>query len=232
MAAKDGNVSMADVENSFGGNICRCTGYRPILDAFKSLASDADESLIAACKDIEDLGKVCPKTGATCAGSCNALKRELHLTFDDGKEWHKVFNVNDIFYIFDRVGDRPYMLVAGNTGHGVYRRRPDLEIFIDITGIEEIRAHSVSYNLELGGGVTITEAMEIFKGISSRPGFEYTADILKHFELVGNVPVRNIGSIAGNLMLKNQHKEFPSDLVTVFAAVGVKVVIREYPNLH
>lgn len=228
---KHGNLTMEEIENSFGGNICRCTGYRPILDAFKSVAVDADLKLKEACKDIEDL-KVCPKTGNECSGKCkqvNNTKKGLHLTFADGREWHKVFNLNDIFVILEKSGDRPYMLVAGNTAHGVYRRNTNLQVFIDIKGVEELRAHSIgSETIELGGSVSLTEAMEVFeKAAKLKQEFEYVRHLIKHIDLIANVPVRNAGTLAGNIATKNAYKEFPSDLFVIFETVGAKVVVAE-----
>ena len=36
------NITAQEIEDNFDGNICRCTGYRPILDAMKSFAGDAN----------------------------------------------------------------------------------------------------------------------------------------------------------------------------------------------
>jgi hypothetical protein len=41
----------------------------------------------------------------------------IHLQLQ-GAEWFKVMKVEEIFDIFDKVGDVPYRIVAGNTGQG------------------------------------------------------------------------------------------------------------------
>ncbi|XP_045512188.1 xanthine dehydrogenase/oxidase-like [Pieris brassicae] len=48
------DLNQEEIENSFGSNNCRCTGYRSILDAFKSFAKDAPNPKL---EDIEDLAK-------------------------------------------------------------------------------------------------------------------------------------------------------------------------------
>lgn len=232
MESKNGNVTMKEVENSFGGNICRCTGYRPILDAFKSLAVDASQKLLNFEQDIEDLnrGVMCPKTGLYCRKTCgNATEKYFSFDFENEKEWHRVVEVKEIFEVFQRIGEKPYMLVAGNTAHGVYRRSRNLQVFIDITAIEILKEHKIGEILELGGATTLTETIEIFNDISSKnDGFKYLKELAKHIDLVAHVPVRNVGTIAGNLMIKHQHREFTSDIFLIFETVGAKMWIGEF----
>ncbi|XP_062544106.1 uncharacterized protein LOC134211342 [Armigeres subalbatus] len=227
LESKQGKVTMNEVENAFGGNLCRCTGYRPILDAFKSMAIDAEPHLKEVCEDIEDLPKICSNTGKPCQGKCDVVpKKGLHLTFEDKREWHKVYNIHDVFVIFEKIGNRPYMLVAGNTAHGIYRRNVNLEVFIDINSIEELRFHSLDTSLTVGGNVSLSELSVVLQNAANiKPEFLYCQQLVKHIDLVANVPVRNSGTIAGNLIIKNQRHEFPSDLFLILEAAGAKITI-------
>lgn len=252
LQSKKGMVSMAEVENAFGGNICRCTGYRPILDAFKSLACDADPKLKQACFDIEDLGEAYSKNNNKCAGKCPVDEKVhdrkcIQLSFPGNKEWYKVYSVSDVFKIFEKIGSKPYMLIGGNTAHGrletnnslelftsllnfyvtgVYRRSDNLQIFIDVTSIGELRSHKLESNLIVGANVTLTEFISILSDASSKnPSFNYCSELMHHIDLIANVPVRNTGTIAGNLSIKHEHNDFPSDLYLILETVGATMRI-------
>ncbi|XP_055604319.1 uncharacterized protein LOC129752571 [Uranotaenia lowii] len=232
LEANQGKVSMDQVEKAFGGNLCRCTGYRPILDAFKSLATDASQEVLDKVQDIEELPKICHNTGKPCTGSCGAVaKSVINLAFEDGREWHKVYNIQEVFDILNNIGDRPYMLVAGNTAHGVYRRSDDLEVFIDINSVEQLRNHSLGDELKVGGNTTIAEFIKILQTVAIKnTNFKYCEELAEHIEMVGNIPIRNTATIAGNLALKAKHHEFTSDLFLILEAVGAKLTIAQCTN--
>lgn len=119
---------MLEIEKSFGSNVCRCTGYRPILEAFKKFAKDAPKPKLP---DIEDL-QICSKTGKACASnsdcdsddwcfiSNNDVKNSvLQINLKDGKKWLKVNFIFEIFNILHVEGLNSYMLVQGNTAKGM-----------------------------------------------------------------------------------------------------------------
>ncbi|XP_055381707.1 uncharacterized protein LOC129612212 isoform X2 [Condylostylus longicornis] len=231
------NITMEMIENSFGGNICRCTGYRTILDAMKSFAKDYD-----LCKnniDIEDSYKIkniCSKTGLQCTqnGKCYKRNEMKFIEYDranDDAKWYLAKNYDDIFKAFDDItNNEKYMLVAGNTGHGVYRRPDDIKIFIDLNKIMDLHSSEIKENeIRLGACVNLTEAMDIFNKASKQKNFEYCSVLWKHFDIIANVPVRNMGTLGGNLMMKNANNEFPSDIFLTFEALNAQVIILEDP---
>lgn len=60
-----GPLTDVDVETNFDGNLCRCTGYRPILDAFKGLVKHENDKCQTSCV----LGDACCKVNGN--GNCS-----------------------------------------------------------------------------------------------------------------------------------------------------------------
>lgn len=125
----DKNLTMADIERSFGSNTCRCTGYRPILDTMKTFAIDTLPHILENIIDIEELSNI-----QSCSRSCsvksegsdwsiinnnaNEKLNVVEVSYDNHIKFFKVFVVKDIFDVLDKVGYDSYMLIAGNTGKG------------------------------------------------------------------------------------------------------------------
>ncbi|CAH0726812.1 unnamed protein product, partial [Brenthis ino] len=231
---KTNKMTMLEIEKAFGSNICRCTGYRPILEAFKKFASDAPHTL--EIPDIEDL-KICDKTGKTCymkncedSDWCFINKNELynkvkHINLKDHRDWYRVEVLSDIFKIWQERGEKSYMLVNGNTGKGVIPILKYPEILIDISGLSELKGFYIDQNLVLRAGTTLTDTINIFAQVASHDNFKYLNILNEHLNLVAHIPVRNLGSIAGNLMLKHQNPKFQSDIYLLLETVGAQLVL-------
>ena len=75
----------------------------------------------------------------------------------------------------------------------------------------------------LGANVSITDAIHFF----SRAGQEDPrwSAVSKHLALIASVGIRNQGTLVGNLMLKNAHNDFPSDVFICLETVGATLEI-------
>lgn len=224
------DLTMEEVENSFGGNICRCTGYRSILAAFKSVCKDASQDLLNKCGDIEDL-PTCPKKIRN--GNCSLNTNKPFYYKLDGPSWIKVTTVNELLQVikaFHPVKNgnvNSYMIVAGNTARGVYKRATTYNVYVDIQDVSELKNHLLlKTGLVIGANMTLSRVIMLFNELSEqKPKLRYLKKVAEHIDLVANVPVRNIGTLAGNLMIKHEYKEFPSDIFLVLETVNAVIQI-------
>lgn len=186
LKSKDANVTMKEVENSFSGNICRCTGYRPILDAMKSFAVDAI--------DIEDLGDFQMSSLKT-----HPRNAQLSLKTKDERKWFFPKTVEEVFDALEAVGGQLFTFVVGNTSQGVYKRSEEITCFIALNSIEILHKHDVGDKLVLGANMSLSEVIELLNEVSSLEAFGYCGVLRDHFDLIANVPVRNVSSICVNI---------------------------------
>ncbi|CAH0400156.1 unnamed protein product [Chilo suppressalis] len=225
------DLTQMQVENSFGSNTCRCTGYRPILDAFKSFAKDSPKpKLMVDIEDIklckrENCKKVCDKNW--CFVNKSDMNTDMKkIVLKDGRTFFRVKQVDDIFNILQEEGYDSYMLIGGHTGRGAVPILELPKILIDISSVQELKGHYIDQNLIIGAGTTLTDLMDILLSVSkTNTEFAYLQKIYEHLDLVAHIPVRNIGTIAGNLMTKHRYPSFSSDIFLLFETVGAYLTI-------
>ncbi|KAK6190255.1 hypothetical protein SNE40_002166 [Patella caerulea] len=225
--------TMEEVEEIMDDVVCRCTGYRSILDAMKSFSADAGPDLPGGLIDIEDLErKMCKKTGNPCTGKCSSdqSKTMLHMV-TAGSQWLKPTNKQELCTLLNQHKADNYRLLHGNTGFGVYKDIGDwnYSVLIDLRGVVDFNViQQGGTTLNLGANLTITNLLEYFRtkvAASNDRLTSFYSNIALHLEKIGTTSIRNLGTWAGNLMLKHKHPEFISDIYVIFEAMKTLLVI-------
>lgn len=209
------DLTPLELENHIDGNICRCTGYRPILASFKKLLA-------------EGWRPACP---GVCASAAAPLDPK-HFAGTGGTQWSEPLTLADMCAAVSaaKASQTPYRIVAGNTGHGVYAD-DEATLFLNATKIPQLSLKSGG----TGGAITVgatTSINTLIDMLSTAPPSETggitTHEVLaKHLGKVANNQVRNVGSWAGNLALCHAHPTFQSDIATIMTAAGASIQLAD-----
>lgn len=83
LRSNDSPPSEEQIEESLAGNLCRCTGYRPIVDAFRVFAKSNDLLYTSRMLEKPNVGEfVCPSTGKPCSCGSSAASGEKTIKED------------------------------------------------------------------------------------------------------------------------------------------------------
>lgn len=190
-------VTRALAQQDLSGNLCRCTGYRPILDAAKTMAdlprvtvNEAD--LLQQLKHLDQAGQ--------------GLEADL-----------AYFLPNTLAELLRLRSSHPAaQLVAGCTDVGLWvnkghRRLPKV---LDLTRVAELRrVEHYPHHLAIGAAVPLTETFAAL--VADRPQLQAFA------QRFAGLPVRNSGTLGGNVANGSPI----GDSMPLLIALGANVVL-------
>jgi xanthine dehydrogenase/oxidase len=228
-----------EIEGYFHGNICRCTGYRPILDAMKTFASDwseADTSMICLPPPGQPVSAYDRPRSPFPDGDLGQPPRPLY--FSNGRHhWIRPVEMRELFRAWKaglQMGAVRFS-AGGTTLRLLEDEAPTSGsiITIDISQIEELEEARIrGEELILGGGLTYTDAIEILNRAASTLSEPQALPIIavrRAAERTAGSQVRNAASLAGNTILAarlaSRGGRFPSDMAPALAGMGAVVEV-------
>jgi indole-3-acetaldehyde oxidase len=219
------NPDAAMMETCIDGNLCRCTGYRSILETARSFADGLK-------KDV---------AGEAFAPFPSFLKdrksRGLRRFVGSGKEWVVPADLPQLFEVLEENLAKAKVrteIVAGNTARGIYKDDHLINVCVDISQVAALQFCNVgASSVSFGGAVTwqrfITTMEEAVRDGGKGSSPEQLAGLkvlVEHARKVAGHSVRNLGTLGGNLAI-TKRRGFASDLATILLGAGASIKIAK-----
>jgi len=192
--------SREQIDDCLSGNLCRCTGYRPIVEA-------TQDAYALPRRGLE-------RTSVIAALRQLAALPPLAYAAQGGRS-HSPRSLAELAALRERLPQA--RLVAGGTDVGLWVTKQGRELgeIIQVGAVPELKRIQVgSGRLEIGAGVSLTDAFAALTAFE--PQF---AELARRF---ASTPVRNAGTLGGNVANGSPI----GDSMPALIALGSRIVLQ------
>jgi len=189
------------VEEVLSGNLCRCTGYRPIIEAAKSLNNkkDYDQFRRNQNKTISLLRKI------------NDVDIEINY---QGKKYFAPKTIPNLKKLLKKYPNAKILSGGTDLSLEVTKFRKEIKTIISLNSINKLNFIKKGKNLlEIGATTSLFEFQNLIKKY-----FMDFYDVLKRY---GSLQIRNVGTIAGNIATASPI----GDMLPLLLSLDAKIVI-------
>ncbi|RFO97689.1 xanthine dehydrogenase small subunit [Rhodoferax lacus] len=200
-------LSRQQAQAALSGNLCRCTGYRPILDAAQAMQELPQVKLdeAAVLRGLRQLAKPAKaQTSKTTPAPADATDIS----------YLSPSTLQDLLTLRARYPEA--QLVAGCTDVGLWVTKMHMQFprILDTTQVKELRRiERYKHHIAIGAAVTLTDAFAAL--VADRPQL---ASFAHRF---AGMPVRNSGTLGGNVANGSPI----GDSMPLLIALGANVVL-------
>lgn len=208
-----------EIRSALTGNLCRCTGYRPILEAAGKMFELPEVAL-----DREGLLSELRALQATDASSGESFALN-----HNNEQFFAPKTLDELLQL--KAKNQDATILAGGTDIGLWINKQfrELPTIIYLGDVPELkRCEKTEQGLTIGAGVTLTSAYQAIHQVYP--------EMDQMWERFASQPIRNIGTLGGNIANGSPIGDSMPALIAVGATVTLQSVrgIREMPleNLY
>ncbi|ADG09579.1 xanthine dehydrogenase small subunit [Caulobacter segnis] len=189
----------APVGEVLAGNLCRCTGYGPIIEVAKAVTAEAAPAVdLAAVRD----------------------ETMLALSFEDEvhgvtRTWLSPRTLDELAQAYLQHPDATIVAGATDVGLWVTKQRRPLPTLISVSEVAELKAiEETPDELRIGAGVRYVDAIDVLARLYP--------DLGVMMRRLGSTQVRNSGTIGGNIANGSPIGDMPPALIAAEATLVLR----------